>query len=212
MPPPREKPVFEQSGSEEDLKRRYARDGFVAIRGLLEPQLLGTMVAYANVLGSTSRMLPDPALNNGAVARYGAPGFDALLVSLLDRVEGIVGEELTPTYSFARVYFQGTELARHRDRPACEHSVSIHLGSSGDRWPLSFATKTGEEIQLDLEPGDGVLYRGIERPHWREQSPADWYLQLFLHWVASTGQYAGSALDGRASLGLRSVPRDLQVS
>ena len=27
----------------------------------------------------------------------------------------------------------------------------------------------GEERSLSLKPGDGLLYKGCERPHWRDQ-------------------------------------------
>ena len=29
----------------------------------------------------------------------------------------------------------------------------------------------GEERSLSLEPGDGLLYKGCERPHWRDPMP-----------------------------------------
>ena len=53
-----------------------------------------------------------------------------------------------------------------------------------------------------LEAGDAVLYRGAEALHWREPlDGADWYLQVFLHYVDADGPYADRHLDGRANLG-----------
>jgi hypothetical protein len=39
---------------------------------------------------------------------------------------------MLPTYSYARIYANGDELKKHRDRPACEVSVTLHLGSVMD--------------------------------------------------------------------------------
>ena len=54
---------------------------------------------------------------------------EALLETLLPRVEAESGMRLLPTYSYLRVYKRGDVLRRHTDRPACEMSVTLNLGS-----------------------------------------------------------------------------------
>ncbi len=186
------------------VRRQYDEDRFVPLPGLVSAELLDMLVAYANILGATGRFEPDRAVSQ-ALSRYGAPAFDALLVYLMDEVTAIVGAPLSPTYSYARVYYEGDALRRHRDRPACEHSVTLHLDSSGGVWPVEFLAISGETARLELDPGDAVLYRGIELPHWRGPCPVEWYLQLFLHWVEADGAHADEALDRRLSLGMPSV-------
>ena len=190
-------------------RRRYEEERFVLLASLLPVELVELLVAYANILGATCRFQPDQAIPQ-AVSRYGAPAFDALLIYLMDDVSAMVGEPVVPTYSYARVYREGDELHRHRDRPACEHSLTLHLDSSGGSWPVEFQAINGHVASFDLNPGDAVLYHGIEIPHWRGRCPVEWYVQVFLHWVEREGPHGDEALDRRRLLGTASV-RGLQV-
>ena len=104
------------------------------------------------------------------------------------KLEEIIGRKLYNTYYYDRFYYPGQELTRHADRDACEISVSVHVstnleGKDAD-WPFWIKTpdtytdkkKTtvlvpGENRSLVLKPGDGLLYKGCERPHWRDAMP-----------------------------------------
>ena len=44
------------------------------------------------------------------------------------------GLKLVPTYAYCRLYKNGNILRRHKDRPSCEISTTIHLG--GTPWPI----------------------------------------------------------------------------
>ena len=57
------------------------------------------------------------------------PLFDSLLEQLTLNVETATGKKLLPTYAYARWYSPGDELKLHRDRPSCEISATITLGS-----------------------------------------------------------------------------------
>lgn len=60
----------------------------------------------------------------------------------------------------------------HVDRPSCEISVSVNVGSNlKDLWPIWIKTPYGENHQIYLRPGDGIIYKGCERPHWRDPMP-----------------------------------------
>ncbi|MGB3674175.1 MAG: hypothetical protein WA988_07035 [Candidatus Nanopelagicales bacterium] len=49
-----------------------------------------------------------------------------------------------PTYSFARTSMEVQELTRHSDRPECQYSVTVHLGSSDEKpWPVELNDLTG---------------------------------------------------------------------
>src|SRR5439155_18013998 len=92
-----------------------------------------------------------------------------LLERLRPEVERRTGLVLYPTYSFLRTYINGAVLDRHRDRPACEISVSLNLGQDPAKaWPLWIRGPNGVDAAY-LEPGDALLYRGIECEHWRER-------------------------------------------
>jgi hypothetical protein len=180
----------------------YRRDGLVVVRGLLGPDMAGYLTTYLKVITALDRLHGDRDVPD-ALSVYGDPALDALLPTLAGRVRALVGAAVVPTYSYARLYFRDQELRPHRDRPACEHSLTVHLGASAPTpWPVGFEAADGRRLEFDLGPGDAVLYRGVDLLHWRSGCPVDWYAQVFLHYVAADGPHAAEAYDRRDRLGL----------
>jgi len=119
-------------------------------------------------------------------SEYNFIDFLELLCEKSPIVSQIIGETVLPTYSYARVYKDGSVLERHRDRDACEISLTIHLEGDKD-WPIYIETPNGEEVELVLKPGDAMLYLGCAADHWRNQFLGTEYIQVFLHYVRSRG-------------------------
>lgn len=130
-------------------------------------------------------------------SRYGSVMFDTVAVQMQKTVEDIVGKKLVPTYSYWRIYWNGSFLPRHKDREACEYSVTIAIDSDGDPWPIYI---DGEAVHM--EPGDMVVYLGPKCEHWRETYTGNRHMQVFLHYVDVAGPNAFMAYDGRRSLGM----------
>ena len=133
---------------------------------------------------------------------------DIVMETLLQKVKPIMekesGVKLTETYSYARIYKKGDELKRHKDRYSCEISTTMNLG--GDDWPI-FLEPSGEEgkdgIEVKLEAGDMLMYRGCELEHWREPFKGKDCGQVFLHYNDASGKDAESnKYDGRPMIGL----------
>ena len=61
-------------------------------------------------------------------SHYADPVMETLLVKVLPKMQEETGLKLIPTYSYARAYKKGDELKKHKDRPSCEISTTIHLG------------------------------------------------------------------------------------
>jgi hypothetical protein len=127
----------------------------------------------------------------------------SLLLRMLPQMEQYTGLALSPTYAYLRVYGKGEELSYHTDRPACEVSATITLGcSSSYRWPIHIENPEDKsDIRtIHLDPGDGMIYRGCEVPHWREefipQEEDDWQCQIFLHYVNKFGPFSNFKYDG----------------
>lgn len=120
--------------------------------------------------------------------------FETLHERLWPVLEQIMGEELIPTYAYARLYSNGDVLERHTDRPACEVSITIQLGRSHHyAWPIYMG-----EHRFDLAEGDGVIYSGCDIEHWRDRcdGPDGYYSgQVFLHFVRKHGQYISEVGD-----------------
>jgi len=121
--------------------------------------------------------------------------FETLHERLWPVIEQTTGEELIPTYAYARLYSNGDVLKKHTDRPACEVSITIQLGRSHHyAWPIYMGGK-----RLDLGEGDGVIYPGCDIEHWRDacDGPEGYYSgQVFLHFVRKHGKYTPEAGDG----------------
>lgn len=132
--------------------------------------------------------------------------FETLQEKIWPALECIVGFELLPTYSYGRLYQNGNELKRHRDRPACEISVTVQLGRSHNyAWPIYMGNK-----RYDLAEGDGVIYRGCDIDHWRNpcDGPDGYYSgQVFLHYVDANGPHKNEAYDPK----VRSIIPDMYI-
>lgn len=178
----------------------YVDNGYLVVPGLVDPHLCAFLVDYCLVRLDADGFDDDGQVV-GSKTTYGDPAFDTLLARLAPSLSSHAGLALTPTYSFVRLYLEGQALAPHRDRPSCEHSVTLHLGSSGDNWPLMIRPASGAAVSIGLEQGDALLYRGTDHIHWRDPLPGAWYLQAFLHYVDGRGAFAEHALDGRTGLG-----------
>lgn len=125
---------------------------------------------------------------------YNYHGFLELLCEKTPEISKFLGEPVLPTYTYARVYKQGAILERHRDREACEISVTLHL--SGDsEWPIYIQKPNGEEVQLNLSSGEGMIYKGCVADHWRTRYEGQEYVQVFLHYVRSRGENAWAVFD-----------------
>ena len=112
-------------------------------------------------------------------------------------MEKETNKKLLPTYSFWRMYTKFADLKKHSDRPACEISVTVNIGSDGTQWPIFIE---GEPI--DLSEGDAVIYLGQDLKHWREEFEGDWYAQCFLHYVDKDGKNASEFRDKRIYWGV----------
>ena len=148
---------------------------------------------------------------------YGDFVMETLLVKMLPVMKKHTGLDLIPTYSYARAYKRGDILKRHKDRPSCEISTTLHLG--GDPWPI-FIDGTGADTVIDeykniikpnapegtkvlLEVGDMLVYSGCELEHWREPFEGDVCGQVFLHYNHVNGPFAEkNRFDRRPMLGI----------
>ena len=129
-------------------------------------------------------------------SEYGNHVMETLLMKVLPIMKKETGLDLIPTYSYTRVYEKGSVLKKHKDRPSCEISTTLHLG--GSMWPIFIE---GNEVTLDI--GDMLVYSGCELEHWRETFEGDICSQVFLHYNHVNGKYSDkNSFDGRPMLGL----------
>ncbi len=118
-----------------------------------------------------------------------------LLVKKVPFVSELLGEDVLPTYTYGRIYPKGETLKRHRDRDACEISLTLNLQQYGNPWPIWIQKPNGEEVSLSLNPGDAMMYLGCEADHWREKFEGQSCIQIFLHYVRASGLRAYAYFD-----------------
>ena len=115
----------------------------------------------------------------GAYAHYADVAMETLLLMLHSTVEKETNLKLNPSYSYARNYRTGAVLKKHIDRSQCEISTTMNLG--GDSWSIFLISKK-KKVQVDLKPGDMLIYKGCELKHWRDKFKGDHCAQVFLHY------------------------------
>ena len=145
----------------------------------------------------------------GDFSRYGDLTFDTILAGINHQMEESTGLKLSPTYSYHRLYTNGTELKRHKDRPSCEISATMCIGydisnlqdkNPNYNWSMSVKNQN-EEASVELNPGDILIYKGCELEHWREPFKGINQAQAFFHFNEKQGKY-DILYDCRPALGL----------
>ena len=199
----------------------FEKNGYLYLTNLWDPKELyhpvpeeRGLITYWGKQLDQFNYHPSEAQVEGSLARYWHPQYRTIHSQIRLKLEKFIGRKLYNTYYYDRFYFPGQELTRHADRDACEISVSVHVSTNlkGEdaKWPFWIKTPSGEERSVSLEPGDGLLYKGCERPHWRDPMPGTrkrdiipflkkrnpyYYHQSFFHYVLQDGQRAHCAWD-----------------
>jgi hypothetical protein len=166
-------------------------NGYVRATGLLDPALARVLYKALLLQHWRGEYFRDNHIPT-ATSVSNTVLTDAVLLELQPRIEALSGCTLVPTYSYARVYFHGDTMIRHKDRGSCEVSVSMHLSRDGGAAGLWFPP--GVEVSMD--EGDGAVYLGCQTDHWRERFTGNAMGQMFLHYVIAGGAYASNYFDG----------------
>ena len=223
---------YNNTGTSWTRNEFFERNGYIIIKNLCDPKkLFHPVPELRGQLNYKSKDLDDfthievEGQVEGSIARYWHPQYRDVHTKIRLILEQAIGRKLYNTYYYDRFYFPGQALTIHADRPACEISVSVHVSTNiEENWPIWIKTpdiftdsskmeliSKGENRSVDLEPGDGMVYKGCERPHWRDPMPglietalakakgyqvhSLYYHQIFFHYVLQDGIRAHHAWD-----------------
>ena len=195
----------------------FATDLYEVVRGAVPPEQLQHMDIEFELIkklqymqGGQSEenkfMFGDSQVTN-SFAYYSALCFEALSLQLQPLMEQITGKELYPTYTYARIYYNGATMAIHKDRPSCQFSSTVNISIDEDPWEIWFETLNGEHKAVKLWPGDLIVYKGDTLNHWRDAYQGQRQTQAFLHYVDKNGNYRDYKWDHRPYLGTASNSR-----
>ena len=222
---------FHNTGTSWTKNEQFEKDGYLVVKDLWDveellrpvPEERG-QINYWGTKPDQFTFTPLEGQVEGSLAVYTHPQYKHIHTGIRLKLEEIIGRKLYNTYYYDRFYFAGQELTIHADRDACEISVSVHISTNLDKcWPLWIKTpdtynenksevlESGEKRSVCLNPGDGMIYKGCERPHWREplvsrhtgnhfirklnQEDDTFYHQVFFHYVLADGKRAHCAYD-----------------
>ena len=205
----------------------FENNGYLVIKDLWDPQELhrpvpqqrGQINYWGKKLDQYTYSENEMQVE-GSFACYWHPQYRSIHSGIRVKLEKVLGRKLYNTYYYDRFYFPGQALSRHADRDACEISVTVHISSNNieDPWAIwiktpdtytdenrTFISKRGENRSVILSPGDGMIYKGCERPHWRDPLPfprdpsselgTAYYHQVFFHYVLADGIRSHCAFD-----------------
>jgi hypothetical protein len=222
----------QNTGTTWTRNEEFDKNGYLVIKDLWDPEELyhplPEVRGQLNYWGKNpDQFNHDPVEQQveGSLARYWHPQYRQIHTGIRLKLEEVLGRKLYNTYYYDRYYFPGQELKRHADRDACEISVTVHIstnleGKDAD-WPIWIKTpdqytdkkKTqilvpGENRSVVLRAGDGMVYEGCSRPHWRDPMPGAkkskklfgkntelYYHQIFFHFVIQDGERAHCYMD-----------------
>jgi hypothetical protein len=189
----------------------FEKNGYVVIRNVLDPELLKYLATQIKMIEKllclqNNKKPEDYVFSDSqtptSFAHYSALTTETLLETMTDKIEKIVNKSLFPCYSYLRIYYKDSTLAKHTDRPSCEYSATICITIDAEPWDIWFETKDGVDKQIFLQPGDMIVYKGTELTHWRNKYEHNEQIQVFLHYVNAYGPYADYKYDKRPMLAI----------
>lgn len=196
----------------------YIENGYATIRGLIPPEVASNLFKQLQIdlagAGKTFETFAKshPLSNQQTVdisGHFYRP-LTTFLWGMTPIISELTGADLLPSYDYFRIYHKDDICRVHSDRPSCEHSVSLTLVYSDDLpWPLEIGSTRvsgdgpcfedfGDEPSsaIEMQPGDAVLYRGMDLRHGRTlPNPNRWSAHLFLFWVERGGEFEQHAFD-----------------
>jgi hypothetical protein len=217
-------------GTSKTKNEEFEKNGFLVVRNIWDPKDLQEEIDYDtghfqfNQFGKFSKTKECQV--PGSRARHSYPPYKFYHSQIRKKIEKIIGNELFNTYYYDRVYYAGQELVKHMDRDVCEISATFQIGTNSKKpWTIWIKTpdiydenkniiKKGKEVSICLNDGDAVIYKGCERPHWREplksrygrlervirklQNKKDdtYHHQVFFHYVLADGKRCSFAGNG----------------
>lgn len=202
------------------MNQLFKENGFLVVNQICDvtdlKEYLPEKSGQFNFVGTNGEYMYSPEEEQvpGSTARYLYPKYRYAHSQVRLILENILGVELYNTYYFDRFYRAGQELKKHRDRDACEISLSLQISTNAHNpWEFKLTSLKGDNIAVALEDGCGIIYAGCDVTHWRDplqsrynlaerslnkiRGKADdtYHHQIFFHYVLANGHRAHCYLD-----------------
>lgn len=175
------------------LRKDFEKNGFVKLKGVLTSEIIELYKSFIDItkLKNMRDEESSPYLRGRTESIPHNVFDDSILLYCKHIVEKIWGiDDMVPSYAYSREYFPGSELLVHRDRGACQYSMTLTMCKRGPGpttlW-FSESEDKSNAIPVDLEEGDAIIFNGGSdyggKWHWRDPLEIDALVQLFVHYV-----------------------------
>ena len=191
------------------------------IENFLPNQVLNILNSYCIMKYSNKIEFKVDVQTSSLISEHSDPLMETILDLTTPVVEQNLSKKLYPTYSFLRIYDKGSDLPIHNDRPSCEYTVALCLGSGPAEKPYEIfvgeADDTSDYKYYDtqgnfnrykinykypMKPNNALIFKGMEDIHWRESCEHDHFITVFLHYVDQEGEFKEYKYDKRNMLGV----------
>lgn len=167
------------------MNESLLKNNYVVLPNFIDPERAIELSNQFDLDHEKNNYPGDPQAPRSACAYNYSPAYNLLLESA-DKVSDALGTKVLPTYSYSRIYANSEVLEKHIDRPACEVSVSVNLNLDHP-WPIYIEDNRGNPQEVNLNPGDAVVFLGCFVSHWRDKFEGQKYHAFFLHYVRENG-------------------------
>lgn len=191
----------------------------IFIENFLPTQLLNFLNSFCIIKYSNSDNYKVDPQASSLIGVHGCPVMETLMDLSTPVIEQNLNKKLWPTYSYFRIYDKGSDLRIHTDRESCEYTVALCLGCDPVDQPYEIFIgekddssdykyyegdafiKCRIDHKFSMKPNDALIFKGMEKIHWRETCKHDHFITVFLHYVDQEGKYKEFKYDKRESLG-----------
>jgi hypothetical protein len=193
-----------EAAARRGVRRRafLKREGYVQLDAMLPAPLLASLQSYFGALIDEGHLrFADP--QSRRYYRHSEPIAVWLHQQIAACIGALTGTPVKPSYAFLAGYVPGSQLRPHVDRAQCEYTLSLNIdftlegrskAQRAEAWPLCLNDRHGRTVQVHLNPGDALLFKGRELTHYRAPlGPGRRSTSVFFHFVGI--DFAGQ-LDG----------------
>jgi Rps23 Pro-64 3,4-dihydroxylase Tpa1-like proline 4-hydroxylase len=189
------------------MKSEIKEKGYKIIKNFISKDLAKSLALDFEEYCKSDEIHGDCQVENSKSV-YNYISFLDLLNQKTAEVSEILGDNVLPTYSYARVYKNKNVLETHKDRESCEISLTVHLDGDSE-WEFYIGNENKESIKLNS--GDAILYLGCDVEHGREEYQGNKYIQCFLHYVRTKGEYSDFYFDSKKHHGKYDIRNYIKV-
>ena len=194
----------------------------IFIKEFLPKQILDLIYSYTIIKFSDQKKFKHDLQTSSIVGEVSDYLMETLLATSNPVIEQNLNKKLFPTYSYFRIYDKGSDLKIHKDRPSCEYTVAlclgadpvdkpyeIFIGEEDEESDYKYYDKDGKynrykiQHKFSMLPNNALIFKGIEKKHWRETCHHDHFITVFLHYVDQEGPFKEWKFDKREMLGTK---------